>query len=98
MTWNLYVFTLAGRIQPVVDELLRMQPEIAAIPEMWRLGRVSSTRPAVLALKRDVKGSFKRDIDIDVNIDIDSYFGSLKGVSKSVQVVLMLHNQSWYRL
>ncbi|CAE7654118.1 unnamed protein product [Symbiodinium sp. KB8] len=35
VTWNLYVFTLAGRIHPVVDELLRMQPEIAAIPEMW---------------------------------------------------------------
>ena len=35
VTWNLYVFTLAGRIYPVVDELLRMQPEIAAIPEMW---------------------------------------------------------------
>lgn len=35
VTWNLYVFTLAGRIQPVVDELMRMQPEIAAIPEMW---------------------------------------------------------------
>ena len=35
VTWNLYVFTLAGRIDPVVDELLRMQPEIAAIPEMW---------------------------------------------------------------
>ena len=35
VTWNLYVFTLAGRINPVVDELLRMQPEIAAIPEMW---------------------------------------------------------------
>lgn len=34
-TWNLYVFTLAGRIHPVVDELMRMQPEIAAIPEMW---------------------------------------------------------------
>ena len=36
VTWNLYVFTLAGRIHPVVDELMRMQPEIAAIPEMWR--------------------------------------------------------------
>ncbi|CAE7941898.1 unnamed protein product [Symbiodinium necroappetens] len=36
VTWNLYIFTLAGRIYPVVDELLRMQPEIAAIPEMWR--------------------------------------------------------------
>ena len=35
VTWNLYVFTLAGRIHPVVDELMRMQPEIAAIPEMW---------------------------------------------------------------
>ena len=23
VTWNLYVFTLAGRIQPVVDELMR---------------------------------------------------------------------------
>jgi len=35
LTWNLYVFTLASRIDPVVNELLRMQPEIAAIPEMW---------------------------------------------------------------
>ena len=35
VTWNLYVFTLAGRINPVVDEMMRMQPEIAAIPEMW---------------------------------------------------------------
>lgn len=24
-----------ARINPVVDELMRMQPEIAAIPEMW---------------------------------------------------------------
>ena len=27
------------------------------------------------------------DIDVEVNVEIDSYFGCLKGVSKSVQVV-----------
>ena len=39
------------------------------------------------------QGSFKGDVDIDVDVDvevdvdIDSYFGCLKGVSKSVQVL-----------
>ena len=47
---------------------------------------------AILAAKRDPKGSFKgeidMDIDVEVDVDIDRYFGSLKGVSKSVQVLL----------
>ncbi|CAE8620177.1 unnamed protein product [Polarella glacialis] len=36
LTWNLYVFTLAGRVVPVADEILRMNPEIGTFPEMWR--------------------------------------------------------------
>ncbi|CAK9105554.1 Putative fucosyltransferase [Durusdinium trenchii] len=51
VTWNLYVFTLAGRINPVVDELMRMQPEIAAIPEMW------SEKDAILARLNQVSGN-----------------------------------------
>ena len=43
---------------------------------------------------RDLRGSSKGDIDIDVDVDaevdvdIDTYVGCLKGVSKSVQVIL----------
>eukprot|EP00438_Fugacium_kawagutii_P005187 Skav234124 [mRNA] locus=scaffold753:104425:106917:- [translate_table: standard] len=51
VTWNLYVFTLAGRIHPVVDELMRMQPEIAAIPEMW------SEKDAILDRLNQVSGN-----------------------------------------
>mmetsp|Transcript_3048 Transcript_3048/g.5359 ORF Transcript_3048/g.5359 Transcript_3048/m.5359 type:complete len:365 (+) Transcript_3048:63-1157(+) len=51
LTWNLYVFTLAGRINPVVDELLRMQPEIAAIPEMW------SEKSAILSRLNQLSGN-----------------------------------------
>ena len=29
------------------------------------------------------------DIDVEVDVDIDRYFGCLKGVSKSVQVLLI---------
>ena len=44
------------------------------------------TGPAILALYRDLKGSFKGDIDIDVEVDVDLgfCFGSLTGVSNSV--------------
>ena len=44
--------------------------------------------------KRDIDGPFKKDIDTDmdvhaeVDVDIDGYFGCLKEVSKSVQVLL----------
>ena len=43
---------------------------------------------AALAVSRDLKGSFQGNIDVDVlvDVDIDRYFGCLKGVSKSVQV------------
>ena len=38
-----------------------------------------------MAVSRDLKSSFKGHIDVDVNID--RYFGCLKGVSGSVQVL-----------
>ena len=41
-----------------------------------------------MAASRDLKGSFKGDIDVEVEVDIDTYFGSLKEVSKSMQVLL----------
>ena len=31
---------------------------------------VASSRPAVWAVKRDLKGSFKGDIDVNVDVDI----------------------------
>ena len=42
-----------------------------------------------MAVSRDLKGSFKGDvqIEVEVDVDIDRYFGSLKGVSKSAQVL-----------
>ena len=48
---------------------------------------------ASCAFKRDLKGSFKRDIDTDVvdvevDVHIDRYFCCLRGVLKSVQVLL----------
>ena len=45
------------------------------------------SRAAILALQR--WGSFKADvnIDVEVDVDIDRQFGSLEGLSKSVQVL-----------
>ena len=54
------------------------------------------------------QGSFQGDIDIDVGIhvdvdvdvqvdvDIGSYFGCVKGVSKKIEVLLVVQKQSWY--
>ena len=43
---------------------------------------------AILAAYRDLKGSFHGDIDVEVDVDIDGYFGCLRKVSKSLQVLL----------
>ena len=40
-----------------------------------------------MAVLRDLKSSFKGDIDVEVDVDIDRYFGCFKGVSTSVQVL-----------
>ena len=42
-----------------------------------------------MAVERDLKGSFKGDVGIDVyvDVDIDRYFRCLKFVAKSVQVM-----------
>ena len=53
------------------------------------------TRPVTLAVSKDLKGSFKGDIDIDRNVDVEvevdvdkgMYFGCFKGFPKSVQVL-----------
>ena len=48
--------------------------------------------PAILVLYRDLKGPFKGDtdteVDVEVGVDIDRYFGLLQEASKSVQVLL----------
>ena len=50
-----------------------------------------SAGSAILARKPlgSIKGLLQRDVDMDVEVDsdVDSYFGSLKRVSKSVQVL-----------
>ena len=50
----------------------------------------TTPKHAILAVLSDLKGSLKGDIDIDVEVDVDihRYVGSLKGSSKSVQVLL----------
>ena len=57
---------------------------LAEVEANGLLGRVGF----ILRLRRDLKGSFKGDADIDIgveaDVDIDSYLGSLKGGSKSV--------------
>ena len=50
------------------------------------------TGPVISDVQRDLKSSFKADIDInyadaEADVDMDRYFGCLKGGSKSVQVL-----------
>jgi endonuclease/exonuclease/phosphatase family metal-dependent hydrolase len=76
VTWNLYVFTLAGRINPVVDELMRMQPEIAAIPEMWHekgaiLGRLNQVSGNVWSFATG--GSTEQFNDADILFRSDKW-------------------------
>ena len=51
----------------------------------------------MLALKRDLKSSFKGDINIinvDIDVDVDRYVDSFKGLPKAVQVLLTGYRSS----